>query len=136
MKRWRKVRQLFFSYRGRISRPMWWCCRVVWFIYIAVPSALFAGLEGIAFSPVVEAVGTIVGMLWICPWVWASIALDVKRLHDNNLTGWLLLLGLIPLFGAVFGLCFLACYRGDSGRNKYGPPPLDSVEDCLEYLIN
>jgi len=35
-----------------------------------------------------------------------SIAVAIRRLHDSNKTGWFLLLGLIPLVGAIILLVF------------------------------
>jgi uncharacterized membrane protein YhaH (DUF805 family) len=82
--------------------------------------------------------------------IWPALALDVKRFHDINLSGWFALLGIIPLWtvltlGAVeverleenfvsqIILVMLACFlgyllwllftKGTSGRNRFGPEP-------------
>ena len=49
-------------------------------------------------------------------------AVTVRRLHDQDRSGWLLLLGLIPFLG-WFALLVLMCLEGTHGANSYGPDP-------------
>jgi uncharacterized membrane protein YhaH (DUF805 family) len=51
-----------------------------------------------------------------------SLALAVRRMHDIGKSGWMLLVALIPLVGAIW---LLVLYVTDSqaGDNKYGPNP-------------
>ncbi len=51
-----------------------------------------------------------------------GIAVAARRLHDTGRSGWLLLLALIPLIGAIILIVF---YVQDSkpGPNKYGANP-------------
>lgn len=51
-----------------------------------------------------------------------SLALAVRRLHDTNRSGWFLLLGFIPLVGAIIMLVFML-EDSQYGENKYGPNP-------------
>lgn len=46
----------------------------------------------------------------------------VKRLHDLNLRGWWLLLGMLPVVGLAMGggLQFVS---GTAGSNRFGPDP-------------
>lgn len=53
-----------------------------------------------------------------------SIAVGVRRLHDQDKSGWFMLLGLIPLVGIVLLVFF--CLEGTKGPNQYGPDPLGS----------
>ena len=46
----------------------------------------------------------------------------VKRLHDLNKSGWLWLLGLIPLVNLIFGI-YLLFGKGTADSNDYGNPP-------------
>ncbi len=51
-----------------------------------------------------------------------SIAVTVRRLHDADKSGWLVLLGLIPIVGTI--ILFIICITpGTPGPNKYGPDP-------------
>ncbi len=51
-----------------------------------------------------------------------SIAVGVRRLHDTGRSGWTLLLGLIPLLGALLLFIFTVT-DGDDKENEYGPNP-------------
>ena len=52
--------------------------------------------------------------------LYAFALTNIRRLHDVNQSGWLALLGFIPLINIFFGL-FLCCLRGDERSNRYGP---------------
>lgn len=54
--------------------------------------------------------------------VFQTFPLTVRRLHDLNLSGWWLLATFLPLMGQV-SLIVLSILKGNSGPNKYGPPP-------------
>ena len=50
------------------------------------------------------------------------IAVGVRRLHDTNRSGWWLLIGLIPIIGAIVLIVFLAS-DSKPEENQYGPNP-------------
>lgn len=62
--------------------------------------------------------------LWITGTISAAFAAFpiINRLHDLNKSGWLGLLGLIPLVNVFFGI-YLLFGRGTNGANDYGAPP-------------
>jgi uncharacterized membrane protein YhaH (DUF805 family) len=64
----------------------------------------------------------IVGLLLLLP----SLAVSVRRLHDLDASGWWILIGFIPLIGAVI-LVVWFCMRGTSGTNRFGSDPVGSV---------
>ena len=51
-----------------------------------------------------------------------GLAVAVRRLHDTNKSGWMLLIGLIPLVGSILLLVFYFT-DGDPGTNRFGPSP-------------
>ncbi len=51
-----------------------------------------------------------------------SLAVTVRRLHDTDRTGWWLLIGLIPIIGAIVLLVF-TLLDSTPGDNKYGANP-------------
>ncbi len=53
-----------------------------------------------------------------------SLAVQVRRLHDQDKSGWFILLGLIPLVGGLI-LFWLNIQRGTPGPNRFGDDPLD-----------
>ena len=58
--------------------------------------------------------------LWV---IIPGLAVTVRRLHDLDKSGWHLLLGLIPLVGAIILLVWY-CNEGTRGPNRFGPDPL------------
>jgi len=50
------------------------------------------------------------------------VAVTIRRLHDSGLSGWLMLINLIPFVG---GFIVLVLLLRDStpGSNEYGPSP-------------
>ena len=53
-----------------------------------------------------------------------SLAVTVRRFHDQDKSGWMILLGLIPGIGGVILLVFM-CLEGTRGPNRYGPDPVE-----------
>jgi uncharacterized membrane protein YhaH (DUF805 family) len=51
-----------------------------------------------------------------------SLAVTVRRLHDTDRTGWWLLIGMIPLIGAIVLLVFMLL-DSQPGDNQYGAHP-------------
>lgn len=54
-----------------------------------------------------------------------SLAVMVRRLHDQDKSGWFVLMAFIPFVGGIIMLVFM-CLEGTRGPNRYGP---DSVTD-------
>lgn len=67
-------------------------------------------------------------LLWIFVALFALISLipglsaAIRRLHDTNRSGWMVLLALVPLIGQVIVIVMLA-QEGTPGYNDYGPDP-------------
>ncbi len=51
-----------------------------------------------------------------------AIAVTVRRLHDTDRSGWWILIGLIPLIGAIVLIVF-AAQDSTPGPNRFGPNP-------------
>ena len=51
-----------------------------------------------------------------------SIAVQVRRFHDQGRSGWFCLLNLIPSVGGIIVLVFM-CMEGEQGDNAWGPDP-------------
>jgi uncharacterized membrane protein YhaH (DUF805 family) len=62
----------------------------------------------------------IIFYLWV---IVAGLAVQVRRLHDLNKSGWLALLMLVPIVGPIILLVW-NCTRGTFGMNRFGPEPL------------
>lgn len=62
-------------------------------------------------------------LAWMLVLLLPSIAVEVRRLHDINRSGWWYWLYLIPLVGLVLMLIW-NCEHGTAGPNRYGRDPL------------
>lgn len=64
-----------------------------------------------------------------------TLAITVRRLHDTNRGGGMLLVNLIPYVGEIW-FFVLMVLPGTVGRNKFGPDPKDvqfSQDDATSY---
>ncbi len=109
---------LLFSFDGRINRAKYWA-------YMGPVYGLVCGFTVWMLSVGTDA-GSIKGALFLLGLVIAypSLAVQTKRLHDFNYSGWWNLLSFIGVLN--IGV-FLACgiHKGTKGPNRYGPNPLE-----------
>ncbi|MGW1216825.1 DUF805 domain-containing protein [Streptomyces sp. NPDC002499] len=56
-----------------------------------------------------------------------SLAVAVRRLHDTGRSGWWILIGLVPLAGAIVLLVFTVS-DSTPGPNQYGPNPKEVTQ--------
>lgn len=62
-----------------------------------------------------------------------GLAVQVRRFHDQDKSGWFVLLGLIPYIGGLIVLVFM-CIDGTRGSNAYGQDPKDPYgEEAAPY---
>ncbi len=142
---WRR----YVVFTGRASLSEYWWTALIG-VVVAVVLGVVGGIllavggamaqSGSGFAAIPNALGAVVllvlGAFWLAQIV-PSIALAVRRLHDANLTGLLVLLGLIPSVGGliVFILTLLPTNpegrRFDSGVPRWQPvlppPPLGAT---------
>jgi len=76
-------------------------------------------------SPAASAVAVLWSLFALAA-VIPSLALAVRRLHDQNMSGWWLLLGVVPLLGIVIGLMMFFA-GGTRGPNNFGDDPKDPL---------
>lgn len=100
----------YATFSGRSSRSAYW-----WWILFYVLIFIGASIIDAAIKAPVVA-----GLVWLA-FILPNLAVLVRRLHDTDHTGWWVLIGLIPLVGAIVLIVF-ACT--DSGPpNKWGDGP-------------
>ncbi|QPQ56203.1 DUF805 domain-containing protein [Allosphingosinicella flava] len=119
----------YAEFSGRSRRKEYWMFTLFLFLVnIAAGLVLSLVMGGAAMSDgdggIMAALGgsllllAILGLVFLIP----SIAVGVRRLHDQDKSGWFLLLGLIPYLGAIV-LIVMMCLSGTPGPNRYGPDP-------------
>lgn len=116
----------YADFSGRSRRKEYWM--FVLGVFIAV--LLLSIVEGIVgLSGMVGGVYGPLTSLLLLGIIVPSIAVQVRRFHDQDKSGWFVLLALIPFLGGLAVLVFM-CLEGTKGPNRFGPDPKDpgSVE--------
>lgn len=117
-----------FSFSGRIRRIEYFLSGLIVALIVCVIILLSALLWIIPASDsnLSLGIGATLGSLFACfVWgaiIWFSLAQGVKRLHDLDKSGWLILLCFIPVVGWIFALYMLFA-DGTVGPNRYGDDP-------------
>jgi uncharacterized membrane protein YhaH (DUF805 family) len=126
----------YFDFAGRSRRKEYWLFLL--FVYgtffgmAILGSAFSAPPSGgtppadSAGSPFEAAAGALIGLLFLASII-PSFAVQVRRFHDQDKSGWFILLGLIPLVGGILTLVFM-CTDGTAGPNRFGPDPKGRID--------
>ena len=104
----------YTSIDGRCRRQDYWLRYVLPFVvgsFIAGIIDAFLGLQ-----PVVVSIFSLAAL-------WPFIAVGVRRCHDRDYSGWMLLISLIPVIGWLWALIDLGFIAGTTGSNRFGPDP-------------
>ena len=104
------LKKKYADFSGRAHRTEFWMFTLFNIIIAVVVLIIDMFITG----------GLIYALYWLAVLV-PSIALGARRLHDTDKSGWMLLLGLIPLVGLV--LIYFFVIDSQPGPNKYGPNP-------------
>lgn len=108
----------YAEFSGRSRRKEYWMF-VLGYVIVAVVLNIVEGILGL--TGMVGPYGPLTALFMLAILV-PSIAVGIRRLHDTNRSGWWLLLGLVPLIGAIVLIIFFVS-DGTSGDNQYGPDP-------------
>ncbi|MGJ8546278.1 MAG: DUF805 domain-containing protein [Sulfitobacter sp.] len=102
----------YVDFGSRSNRPQYW----YWFLWMLIIGFITGMLDGMLGT------GGVVNGIWTLAALLPGIALSIRRLHDIGRSGWWLLIGLIPLVGAIVLLVFF-CTRSENQTNRWGPVP-------------
>lgn len=114
----------YADFNGRSRRKEYWMFTLLNFIVAIVLYALmFMGMDYETGQP-----GTL-GMLamgllgiYFLAILIPSIAVQVRRFHDQDKSGWFVLLAFIPFVGGLIVIVFM-CLEGTRGPNRFGDDP-------------
>ena len=119
----------YADFKGRAARTEFWRYILVYLVLSILLDILGIGL-----------LSTVVGLALLAP----TLAIAVRRLHDVDRSGWLVLVPIVPTFltmslfnlssllGLVFALATVVCAAyliylcvlpGMAGPNQFGPDP-------------
>jgi uncharacterized membrane protein YhaH (DUF805 family) len=116
------ITHLLFSYQGRIRRMHFWLGAIGVGVVFGVLYGVLISMSGMAQGTPNGLILALLGVLYIV-YIYIALALDVKRCHDRDKSGWFVLIGLIPLIGAIWLLVELGFLDGTQGPNRFGPSP-------------
>ncbi|MFE7707297.1 DUF805 domain-containing protein [Streptomyces sp. NPDC057486] len=105
------VLKKYAVFSGRARRTEYWVFNL---FNLAISIVLFAVGRAIDFTPL--------QVLYALAMLLPSLAVGVRRLHDDGRSGLWLLIGLIPLVGDIVLLYFFSS-NSQPGDNKYGSVP-------------
>lgn len=123
-----------FTTKGRLNRLPYFLYGIGISMVAGIVLVLFMGLFAVDES--LGILGMFVYFIFALAIIPVNICLSIRRLHDLNQSGWLLLLHFVPYIGSL-GLCiYLTFIRGTYGPNKYGPDPLLPDFDGQNQMLN
>ena len=119
----------YADFEGRSCRKEYWMFTLLSVIVamVAVTLMVMAGAmmggHGTQLGPLFW-LGVALIVIWGLGSIIPSIAVQVRRFHDQDRSGWMVLLGFIPYVGGIVVFVFM-CLSGTRGPNRFGPDPLD-----------
>ncbi len=116
-----EVLKKYAVFNGRARRKEYW----YFFLFNFIITIVLAFVDGVTGSFSAEAGMGLLGGIYMLAILIPGIAVSVRRLHDTGRSGGWLLIGLIPLIGAVALLVFLV-QDSKSGQNQYGANPKET----------
>lgn len=125
----------YADFSGRSRRMEYWMFSLFQLIVMVVLCVLiFAGgfsLDEYGAEPQLSAVGY-VGIFGLIIYALATfipgLAVTVRRLHDQDKSGWWILIQFIPYIGPLI-LLVLMFLDGTRGENRFGPDPKADGEE-------
>jgi uncharacterized membrane protein YhaH (DUF805 family) len=107
------------TFSGRASRSEFW-----WFyLFIVIVGLILSIIASATGADSSSGIGVNVVMFVIYViLVLASLSVSVRRLHDSNKSGWLVLLNLLCCIGPIILIVFWV-QPSTEGDNTYGPRP-------------
>lgn len=103
----------YSDFNGRSTRAEYW--------YFMLYNIIIAILIGF-FGAIIGDEEGVLYILYLFIMLIPHWAVSVRRLHDIGKSGWIFLVGFIPLIGFIW-LLILFTTDSESGVNKYGPNP-------------
>jgi len=113
----------YADFNGRASRPEMWFGMLAWVGVLFIASVLDTAVFGIS----IDGFGvfyTLTALGLFLP----GLAVQVRRLHDTDRSGWWVLISLVPIVGVIL-LIVWWCQPGTGGTNRFGSEPATAPGD-------
>jgi len=116
-------KEVYLSFQGRIPRKVFW----LYFLAMYIPILVIMGIA----ASISQTLMWIVAVPLYIGLIWAGLALQIKRWHDRDKSGWWVLIALIPFIGAIWAFVEAGCLRGTVGGNRFGGDPTGLYDEKL-----
>lgn len=118
-----------FSAKGRLRRSSYFFQTII-LMLIAMAALAVSGI----ITAIIGSFGIVLIAAVYIAILYSSYCLIIKRLHDLGKSGWMCLIGMIPLVGFVFAIWVLF-FKGDESSNFYGDPNPKNKTHLIVGLI-
>ena len=98
--------KILFSFEGRINRKTYWAFYIPVFILCAFAGIGYKDWNAFRF-------------LVVLILLWPGIAVQIKRWHDRNKSGYWVFINFIPFIGAIWVTIELGFLPGTKGKNRF-----------------
>ena len=99
------------NFEGRASLSAYWWYALALFIVDIVLEIFSVAIGSLPLTLLIALVMIVVGL--------SGLSVAVRRMHDTDKSGWMLLLGLIPFIGGIIVLILLVL-PGTPNQNRFG----------------
>lgn len=120
----------YADFQGRSRRREYWMfllfvmlVAIAWGIVFAVLGGMSGYESGNGLGTLATVWALLAGVAYLAILI-PSIAVQVRRLHDRDMSGWFILLNFIPYVGGLIVFVFMVL-PGTVGENRFGPDPKD-----------
>lgn len=117
----------YAEFNGRSRRQEYWMFLLFNMIF-AIVAMILDNVLGIAMESI--GYGPLYGLYTLAMFI-PGLAVGVRRLHDIGKSGWMMLIALIPIIGAIW-LIVLFATNGTVGSNQYGEDPKNPNDEINE----
>ena len=112
------VLKKYAVFSGRARRKEYWMFVLFNFIITACLCFVLGFISAMLNTPGLVVLAQLYYLAVFLP----GLGVSVRRLHDTGKSGWMLLLGLIPVIGGIILLVFMVL-DSQPGSNQYGENP-------------
>lgn len=117
-----EVLKKYAVFSGRARRKEYW----YFVLFNIVISVILSAIDGMMGSYNAETGMGLLGSIYILAILLPGIGVSIRRLHDTGRSGWWLLVGFVPLIGAIV-LIVLMLQNSKPGQNQYGANPKEAT---------
>lgn len=120
----------YADFAGRSRRTEYFLFFICWYCAMVLGVMLGIGVAGSSSDVTSETAGmtmlAVAGIIFVAGIV-PAVAVTVRRMHDQDKSGWFILINFIPYIGGLIllVLCFLP---GTDGENQYGADPRNPLQ--------